>query len=309
MNVTRIGLDIAKQVFQVHGVEEHGKVVIQKTLRRDPVVKFFGQMPPCLIGIEACGSAHYWARTLTGLGHTVRLMAGQFVAPYRKSGKNDANDAEAICEAVGRPTMRFVAVKSEEQQAVLMVHRARELMVENRTAQVNQIRGLLAEFGLVVPEGIENLRRQWSGILENAENGLPTLARETLSDLIEQVRHWDAQVAHYDRQIAQLAAQSEPAQRLMKLEGVGPLTATALVASVGNAQVFDSGRQFAAWLGRVPRQHSSGGKARLGSITKRGDPYLRKRLIHGARSVMSTWSRRNDAKSRWVQPIKDRRSE
>ena len=152
MNVTRIGLDIAKQVFQVHGVEEHGKVVIQKTLRRDQVVKFFGQMPPCLIGIEACGSAHYWARTLTGLGHTVRLMAGQFVAPYRKSGKNDANDAEAICEAVGRPTMRFVAVKSEEQQAVLMVHRARELMVENRTAQVNQIRGLLAEFGLVVPE-------------------------------------------------------------------------------------------------------------------------------------------------------------
>ena len=306
MNVTRIGLDIAKQVFQVHGVEEHGKVVIQKTLRRDQVVKFFGQMPPCLIGIEACGSAHYWARTLTGLGHTVRLMAGQFVAPYRKSGKNDANDAEAICEAVGRPTMRFVAVKSEEQQAVLMVHRARELMVENRTAQVNQIRGLLAEFGLVVPEGIENLRRQWSGILENAENGLPTLARETLSDLIEQVRHWDARVAHYDRQIAQLAAQSEPAQRLMKLEGVGPLTATALVASVGNAQVFDSGRQFAAWLGMVPRQHSSGGKVRLGSITKRGDPYLRKLLIHGARSVMSTLSRRSDAKSRWVQQIKDR---
>ena len=179
MSATRIGLDIAKQVFQVHGVEEHGKVVIQKTLRRDPVIKFFGQMPSGLIGIEACGSAHDWARTLTGLGHTVRLLAGQFVAPYRKSGKNDANDAEAIGEAVGRPTLRFAAVKSEEQQAVLMVHRACELMVENRTAQVNQIRGLLAELGLVVPEGIENLRRQWSGILENAENGLPTLARET----------------------------------------------------------------------------------------------------------------------------------
>ncbi len=306
MNITRIGLDIAKQVFQVHGVDEHGKGVLRKTLKRDQVVEFFAQVPPCLIGIEACGSAHYWARTLTELGHTVRLMAGQFVAPYRKSGKNDANDAEAICEAVGRPSMRFVPVKSEEQQAVLLVHRARELMVENRTAQVNQIRGLLAEFGLVVPQGIETLKRQLPDILQDAENGLPALARETLADLMAQVRHWDERVAHYDGQIAQLAAQSEPAQRLMKLEGIGPLTATALVASVGNAQVFDNGRQFAAWLGMVPKQHSSGGKFRLGHITKRGDPYLRKLLIHGARSVMSTLSRRDDAKSRWVQQLKDR---
>jgi len=306
MNITRIGLDIAKQVFQVHGVDEHGKGVLRKTLKRDQVVEFFAQVPPCLIGIEACGSAHYWARTLTELGHTVRLMAGQFVAPYRKSGKNDANDAEAICEAVGRPSRRFVPVKSEEQQAVLLVHRARELMVENRTAQVNQIRGLLAEFGLVVPQGIETLKRQLPDILQDAENGLPALARETLADLMAQVRHWDERVAHYDGQIAQLAAQSEPAQRLMKLEGIGPLTATALVASVGNAQVFDNGRQFAAWLGMVPKQHSSGGKFRLGHITKRGDPYLRKLLIHGARSVMSTLSRRDDAKSRWVQQLKDR---
>ena len=306
MNITRIGLDIAKQVFQVHGVDEHGKGVLRKTLKRDQVVEFFAQVPPCLIGIEACGSAHYWARTLTELGHTVRLMAGQFVAPYRKSGKNDANDAEAICEAVGRPSMRFVPVKSEEQQAVLLVHRARELMVENRTAQVNQIRGLLAEFGLVVPQGIETLKRQLPDILQDAENGLPALARETLADLMAQVRHGDERVAHYDGQIAQLAAQSEPVQRLMKLEGIGPLTATALVASVGNAQVFDNGRQFAAWLGMVPKQHSSGGKFRLGHITKRGDPYLRKLLIHGARSVMSTLSRRDDAKSRWVQQLKDR---
>lgn len=306
MKVTRIGLDIAKNVFEVHGVDEHGKVVLRKTLKRDKVTEFFANLPPCLIGIEACGSAHHWARRLTKPGHTVRLMAGQFVAPYRKSGKNDSNDAEAICEAVGRPNMRFVPVKSEEQQAVLMLHRARSLMVENRTAQVNQIRGLLAEFGLVVPQGIEKLRHQLPDILEDAENGLPVLARETLSDLMEQLRHWDERVSHYDRQIECWAANSESAQRLMRVEGIGPITATALVASVGDAKVFDSGRQFAAWLGMVPRQHSSGGKFRLGAITKRGDPYLRKLLIHGARSVIATLSRRNDAKSRWVQQLKER---
>jgi len=306
MKVTRIGLDIAKNMFQVHGVDEHGEVVLRKALKRDKVAEFFAHLPPCLIGIEACGSAHHWARTLAQLGHTVRLMAGQFVAPYRKSGKNDGNDAEAICEAVGRPNMRFVPVKSEEQQAVLMVHRARSLMVENRTAQVNQIRGLLAEFGIVVPQGIEKLRCRLPDILEDAENGLPALARETLADLMEQLRHWDERVAHYDRQIEQLAAKSEPAQRLMKVEGIGPITATALVASVGDAKVFHSGRQFAAWLGMVPRQHSSGGKFRLGHITKRGDAYVRRLLIHGARSVIATWSRRDDAKSRWVKSLQER---
>lgn len=306
MKVTRIGLDSAKNVFAVHGMDEHGKVVLKKTLKRDQVMEFFAHLAPCLIGIEACGSAHHWARRLTPLGHTVRLMAGPFVAPYRKSGKNDGNDAEAICEAVGRPNMRFVPVKSEEQQAVLMVHRARSLMVENRTAPVNQIRGLLAEFGLVVPQGIETLRGRLPDILEDAENGLPVLARETLSDLMEELRHGDERVAHYDRPIEPLAATSEPAQRLMKVEGIGPITATARVASVGDAKVFDSGRQFAAWLGRVPRPHSSGGKFRPGHITQRGDPYLRRLLIHGARSVIATLSRRNDAKSRWVQPLKER---
>lgn len=306
MKVIRIGLDIAKDVFEVHGVDEHGKRVLRKTLKRDKVSEFFTHVPACLIGIEACGGAHHWARTLMGFGHTVRLMAGQFVAPYRKSGKNDSNDAEAICEAVGRPTMRFVAVKSEEQQAVLMVHRARSLMVENRTAQVNQIRGLLAEFGLVVPQGIEKLRCRVPGILEDAENGLPMLARATLADLMEQVRHWDERVAHYDRQIAQLSTKSESAQRLMRVEGIGSITATALVASVGDAKVFSSGRQFAAWLGMVPRQHSSGGKFRLGAITKRGDPYLRKLLIQGARSVIASLSRREDVKSLWVKRLKER---
>jgi transposase len=201
------GADIAKNVFQVHGVDEKGKVVLRKTLKRDKVTEFFANLPPCLIGIEACGSAHHWARTLTRLGHTVRLMAGQFVASYRKSGKNDGNDAEAICEAVGRPNMRFVPVKSEEQQAVLMVHRARTpyrgtghgLVIENRTAQVTQIRGLLAEFGLVVAQGIEKLRGQLPDILEDAENGLPALARESLAELLEQWRDLDERVAHYDR--------------------------------------------------------------------------------------------------------------
>ena len=306
MNITRIGLDIAKNVFEVHGVDEHGKVVLRKTLKRDQVTEFFAHLSACLIGIEACGSAHYWARTLAKWGHTVRLMAGQFVAPYRKSGKNDGNDAEAICEAVGRPNMRFVLVKSEEQQAVVMVHRARALMVESRTAQVNQIRGLLAEFGLVVAQGIDKLRGQRSGILADAENDLPALARETLAELLEQLRHFDERVAHYDRQIERLAAQSAPAQRLMKVEGIGSLTATALVASVGDGKVFASGRQLAAWLGMVPRQHSSGGKFRLGHITKRGDPYLRRLLIHGARSVIASLPRREDAKSRGVKSLKER---
>jgi transposase len=307
MKVTRIGLDIAKNVFQLHGVDEHGKVSLRKTLKRDKVAAFFATLPPCLIGLEACGSAHHWARTLTRFGHTVRLMAGQFVAPYRKSGKNDGNDAEAICEAVGRPNMRFVPVKSEEQEAVLMVHRARERMVESRTAQANQIRGLLAEFGLVVAPGIEKLRCQAPGILEDAENGLPALARETLNELLKQLRYFDERVAHYDRQIAQLAAASESAQRLMAVAGIGPLTATALVASVGDAKLFHSGRQLAAWLGMVPRQHSSGGKFRLGAITKRGDVYLRKLLIHGARSVIASLSRREDAKSLWAKSLKERR--
>ncbi len=201
MKITRVGLDIAKQVFQVHGVDEHGKVRARKQLARAKMLEFFAQLPPCLIGIEACSSAHYWGRELTQLGHTVKLMATQFVIPYRKRGKNDANDAEAICEAVGRPNMHFVAIKSEEQQSVLMVHRARTLVVANRTAQVNQIRGFLGEFELVVTKGVARLRRELPGILEDAENGLPVLAREVLAGLLEQFHELDVRVAAYDRQI------------------------------------------------------------------------------------------------------------
>jgi transposase len=307
MGVTQCGLDIAKQVFQVHGIDERGKPQVRRRLARAKVLEFFAQLPSCLIGIEACSSSHYWGRELTRLGHTVRLMAAQFVVPYRKRGKNDANDAEAICEAVGRPNMHFVAIKSEEQQAVLMVHRARTLVVANRTAQVNQIRGLLGEFGLVVPKGVARLRRDLPGILEDAENGLPALAREVLAGLLEQFHAFDARVTAYDRQIRAIADASEPAQRLMQVEAIGPQTATALIASMGDPHVFNSGRSYAASLGITPRQQSSGGKDRLGRITRHGDGYLRTLLVHGARAYLRVVDRKTDAKSEWAKRLKERR--
>jgi transposase len=307
MKIARVGLDIAKQVFQVHGVDERGDTRVRKQLPRAKVLEFFAQLPSCLIGMEACAGAHYWGRELTKLGHTVKLIAAQFVIPYRKRGKNDANDAEAICEAVGRPNMHFVAIKTEEQQSVLMVHRARTLMVANRTAQVNQIRGLLGEFGLVVPKGVARLRRELPGILEDAENGLPDLAREVLAGLREQFHELDARVAAYDRQIRRLAAASEPAQRLMQVEAIGPQTATALVASMGDPHVFKNGRSYAASLGITPRQNSTGGKQRLGQITHQGDRYLRTLLVHGARAYLRVVEKKTDAKSAWARRLKERR--
>jgi transposase len=307
MKFTRCGLDIAKQVFQVHGVDEHGKVKVRKQLARSKVLEFFAQLTACVIGIEACGSAHYWARELAKLGHTVRLMAPQFVIPYRKRGKNDANDSEAICEAVGRPSMHFVAVKYEEQQAVLMVHRARTLAVANRTALGNQIRGLLAEFGLVVPKGVAKLRAQLPQILEDAENGLPALAREVLDGLLEQFRELDRRIQQYDLKIRHLAQQSEPARRLMQVEAIGPQTATALVASMGDPHVFKTARNYAASLGLIPRQNSSGGTTRLGPITKQGDRYLRTLLVHGARAYLRVVDKKTDGKSAWARRLKERR--
>jgi transposase len=271
MKVTRIGLDLAKQVFQVHGVDRHGKVVIRKQLTRGKMRGFFAQLPACLIGMEACASAHYWARELAQFGHTVRLIAPQFVRPYRKSPKNDGNDAEAICEAVSRPNMRFVPVKSVAQQAILAVHRARELLVGDRTALVNQMRGLLAEYGIVVPQGIARLRRVLPSVLEDTANGLPALTREVIAELQERLWDLDERIASYDQRITQLARQHEAAPRLMQLEGVGAATATAIVATIGDGKAFKNGRQFAAWLGLVPRQYSSGGKTRLGHISKRGN--------------------------------------
>jgi transposase len=303
MNVTRIGVDLAKHVFQLHGVDERGHTVLRRRVSRTPLRPFFAQLRPCLVGLEACGSAHYWARTVRALGHDVRLIAPQCVAPYRKNDKNDGNDAEAICEAVGRPHMRFVPIKDVAQQAVLTVHRARHLLVAERTALVNQTRGLLAEYGLIVPAGVGALRRAWAARLEAPE--LPALAREVFADLSDRLRGLDERIAAYDRRVNQLARQMEPAQRLMQVPGVGPVTAT--VATVDEARAFRNGRQLAAWLGLVPRQHSSGGSRRLGRITKRGDVSVRTLLIHGARAVMRQLTRRADATSRWVTALRARR--
>lgn len=307
MKITRVGLDIAKLVFQVHGVNEHGAVKARKTLARAKLREYFAQLPACLIGIEACGTAHYWARELTKLGHTVKLMAPQYVAAYRKRGKNDANDAEAICEAVGRANMRFVAIKSEEQQSVLMVHRARTLTMANRTAKVNQIRGLLGEFGIAVPKGVARLRRELPSILGDAENGLPDLAREVLCGSLGQLRELEGHISAYDSKIRALAQASEPARRLMRIEAIGPQTATALVATVGDPHVFKNGRGFAAWLGMTPRQYSTGGKGRLGQITRQGDGYLRTLLVHGARAYLRVIDKKSDAKSEWARRLKQRR--
>ena len=284
MNITTIGIDLAKNVFQVHGTDERGKAVLTKALRRSQMMQFFTQRPPCLIGMEACGSAHFWARKLTALGHTVKLMAPQFVKPYVKTNKNDARDAEAICEAVGRPSMRFVAIKNPEQQALLALHRARQGLVCARTAQGNQIRGLLAEFGFVIPKGRRHLESYIPQILEDAENGLAGMSRELFARLLEHLRHLDTQVLALEAQIKAWHRQDAASQRLERIPGIGPLTASALVASIGEAKNFKNGRQLSAWLGLVPRQHSSGGKQNLLGISKRGDVYLRTLLIHGARA-------------------------
>jgi transposase len=267
----------------------------------------FAQLPACVVGMEACSGAQHWARELRQLGHDPRIMAAEFVEPYRQGGKNDANDAAAICEAVGRPKMRFVPIKSTEQQAVLAVHRLRQGLVEERTALGNRLRGLLAEYGVVVGTGRERLRRALPEILEDGANTIPGIARDVFADAEQHLRELDVRIAAYDRRIAALARDSEPAQRLMKIEGVGPVTATAIVASVGNAIVFKNGRQFAAWLGLTPRQHSSGGKQRLGAMTKHGDVYLRTLLIHGARAVLRVTPKRSDAKSRWAESLRRRR--
>ena len=307
MEIMRIGLDLAKNVFEVYGVDEQEQPALRKTLKRSQVMKFFAQLNPCIVGIESCGSAHHWARKLRSFGHEVRMMAPQFVAPYRKSDKNDHNDAEAICEAAGRPNMRFVPVKTEEQQTVLMVHRVGSLMVGERTSLVNQIRGLLSEFGIVLPQGRCHVRSQLPSILEDAENDLPAVAREVFANQYERLCELDSKIDEYDRKIEALAKADEDAKRLMALEGIGPITATAIIASVGDITTFKNGRQFAAWLGLVPRQWSTGGRARHGRITKRGDVYLRTLLIHGARAVMRYLMNKDDRKSEWVKAVRERR--
>lgn len=307
MNVTVIGLDVAKNVFQVHGVDRHGKTVLQKRLARARVLTFFANLPKCLIGMEACGSAHYWARELTTFGHQVRLMAPQFVKPYVKSQKNDRNDAEAICEAVGRANMRFVAVKTPAQQDLQALHRIRSALIAARTAKANQIRGLLAEYGIVVNERLEVLRRALPALLEDAENGLTATFRRLLAGLHQDLQGLDARVTGLDRAVAECARAHPACERLATIPGIGPVTATALVAAAGQGEAFRNGRHFAAWAGLVPRQHSSGGKDRLLGLSRRGNKYLRTLLIHGARAVLRTARNKDDARSRWLQAVATRR--
>ena len=307
MEIRTVGIDLAKNLFQVHGVNEHGKAVLRKQLRRDQVTSFFANLPPCLIGMEACASAHHWARKLQTYGHTVRLIAPQFVKPYVKSNKNDAADAEAICEAVSRPSMRFVPIKNIEQQAVLALHRVRQGFVKARTAQANQIRGLLGEYGLIVPQGIAHVAERVPDLIEDASNELPGAFRLLIDRLLEHLKLLQQQVNQIEAQIKAWHRSSDASQRLEKIPGVGPLTASALVATVGNAKNFDNGRQLAAWLGLVPRQHSSGGKSTLLGMSKRGDAYLRTLLIHGARSVIYRVAQRGDAES-WLGKLMLRRN-
>jgi transposase len=308
MNITTIGLDIAKNVFQVHGVDENGNTVLRKKLNRNQVLAFFANLLPCLIGLEACGGAHYWARELIKLGHDARLISPQFVKPYVKGNKNDSNDAEAICEAVSRPNMRFVPIKSIEQQDIQMLHRVRSGLVKERTALANRIRGLLAEYGLVIALGIVKLRKQLPEILEDAENGLTVAARKIFADLQEQLIELDKQVAAYGGRIDTIHRASAVSQLLAEIPGIGPLIATALIAALGDGKAFKSARQVAAWLGLVPRQDSSGGKSRLLGISKRGDVYLRTLLIHGARAVVNAAAKKDDAQSRWINDLVKRRN-
>jgi len=307
MKITTVGIDLAKNVFQVHGIDERGKTVLRKQLRRTQVAVFFGNLPPCLIGMEACASAHYWGRTLQGFGHTVRLMASQFVKPYVKTNKNDAADAEAICEAVGRPNMRFVPIKSVEQQAILSVHRVRQGFVKARTAQANQIRGLLGEFGLVIPQGICNVAKRVPELLEDASNELPVPFRHLIDRLTEHLKELDRQVKDFEKQIIAWHRSSELSRKLENIPGIGPLAASALVASIADANSFDNGRQVSAWLGLVPRQHSSGGKSTLLGMSKRGNPYLRTLLIHGARSAILAAQRKTENTNVWLANLLTRR--
>jgi transposase len=308
MKVTTIGIDLAKNVFVVHGVDERGKTVLKKQLKRDQVASFFANLPPCLIGMEACGSAHHWARKLESFGHTVRLISPQFVKPYVKTNKNDAADAEAICEAVSRPNMRFVPIKNAEQQAVLALHRARQGFVKARTAQANQIRGLLGEYGITIPQGIAHIAKRLPEILEDAENDLPGTFRHLLDRLGDHLKELDRQVGELEVQIQSWHREHKASQQLAQIPGIGPITASALVASIGDAKSFENGRQFAAWLGLVPRQHSSGGKQVLLGISKRGDTYLRTLLIHGARAVIRVAERKAGNKDSWLAKLMGRRN-
>lgn len=304
-----LGIDLGKRNFHVHGVDERGVVVLRRRFSRQGLLEAMVQMPPCLIGMEACGGAHYWARTMREFGHTVRLMAPQFVKPYVKSNKNDSLDAEAICEAVARPNMRFVSIKTVPQQDVQSLHRIRSLAMTQRTALINQIRGLLQEYGIVMPQGAHQVRRGIHQVLEDSGCGLSPMMREMVRGLYDELVHQEERIANHDTRIEELSRTDENCRRLRTIPGIGPMIATALMASVGNAGEFRSGREMSAWLGLIPRQHSTGGKAWLLGISKRGNTYLRTLLIHGARSALRLALMKPDEsrKNRWLANLAARR--
>lgn len=306
MKLTTIGLDLAKAVFQVHGADERGRTVLKKQLKRAQVAAFFANLTPCKIGMEACGSAHYWARKFMAMGHEAMLIPPQYVKPFVKRNKNDAADAEAICEAVTRPNMPSVPVKSVAQQAILSLHRARQGFVKARTAQANQIRGLLAEYGFAIPQGIGHIAKRVPEIIEDGENDLPGSFRLLIQRLVDHLKELDRQAGELEQEIQLWHKNSPLSQKLAKVPGIGPITATAMIASVGDARQFKNGRQLAAWLGIVPKQHSTGGKARLLGISKRGDRYLRTLLIHGARAVVRIAERKAEIES-WIKRLLERR--
>lgn len=307
MYIKTLGIDIAKNIFQVHGVDYLGKKVINKAITRSKLPEFINQLPRCLIGIEACGGSNYWGQKFTEMGHEVKLISPQFVKPYVKSNKNDAVDAEAICEAVSRPNMRFVAVKTKEQQDIQCIHKARARLVRERTAQANQIRGLLHEYGIVIPLGISRVMEDMPKILKDESNGLTASGRELFLDLHMELRNIDFKVTEYDKKIDLLCESNPICKLLCKLPGIGALTATAVIALIGNITVFKNGRELAAYLGLVPKQASSGGKSKLLGISKRGDRYVRCLLIHGARAVLFCAKNLPTKKANWLNELKLRR--
>jgi transposase len=301
--VITIGVDLAKNVFQVHGVDAAGAVVVRCQLRRGQVLPFFKKQPPCLVGMEACATAHHWARQLIELGHEVKLMPPHYVKPYVKRGKNDAADAQAICEAVTRPTMRFVSVKGTEQQGVLMLHRTRELLVRQRTMLINAMRAHMAEFGIVAPVGVPQVKKLLGIIADTDDARLPTVARTCLESLARQFLSLGAEIHAAEKHIHAWHRSNEVSRRLETIPGIGPIIASALAASITDPEVFRSGRELAAWIGLVPRQNSTGGKQRLGKISKQGDRYLRWLLVAGAMSVVRHARRRGTANLPWLTNI------
>lgn len=307
MNVKLLGIDIAKNVFQIHGIDGVGKAVLRKKIKREQLMEFIVKLPVCTIAMEACGGSNYWARQFKKLGYEVKLISPQFVKPFVKGNKNDRNDAEAIAEAASRPSMKFVPIKMIEQQDVQNLHNVRQQLITQRTALSNQIRGILLESGICFAKGFTSLRNQIPEILENAENELTTAGRELIHELFDGFLELSKRILHYDKKLQTYFNESESCQKIKELEGIGPIVATAIVSRMGDPKQFKRGRHFAAFLGLVPRQHSSGGKERLLGISKRGDKYLRTLLIHGARSAIIRIDKKTDPKSMWLKQLKERR--